>query len=113
MDGKQFVCEPKSVEIKWIGLCTVSKSPISSFLQFYASEQLTMSDFELPESFDNEPELAEPTEDGGLDDFLQMEEDEPLVSFLPSPHNASCIFSALLSGTTQHDKALALFLCAV
>mgnify|MGYP005996262621 CR=1 FL=1 len=42
-----------------------------------------MSDFELPESFDNEPEPTESTQDGGLDGFLQMEEDEPLVSFLP------------------------------
>jgi len=42
-----------------------------------------MSDFELPESFDNEPEPTESTQDGGLDDFLQMEEDEPVVSFIP------------------------------
>jgi len=42
-----------------------------------------MSDFELPESFDNEPESQPTTEyGGGLDDFLQMEEDAPMVSFL-------------------------------
>jgi len=45
-----------------------------------------MSDFELPESFDNEPESQPSMDSGGLDDFLQMEEDAPEVGFSSFPH---------------------------